>query len=154
MVKLSTIHIVLSLALSFQWPIRQLDIQNAFLNGDLQEQVYMHQPPGFVNTQNPSHVCCLHKVLYGLKQAPERGSLSSTPIYSHLVFKILGLIPHSFSITQLQIYSLYSFMLMTFLSPGEAQLRSSPSSNTSTTHLLFVISGTLTIFWELKSLLS
>ncbi|RVW76268.1 Retrovirus-related Pol polyprotein from transposon RE2 [Vitis vinifera] len=30
----------------------------------------MHQPPGFVNTQNPSHVCCLHKVLYGLKQAP------------------------------------------------------------------------------------
>ena len=30
----------------------------------------MHQPPGFLNTQNPSHVCCLHKVLYGLKQAP------------------------------------------------------------------------------------
>ena len=31
----------------------------------------MHQPPGFLNTQNPSHVCCLHKALYGLKQAPQ-----------------------------------------------------------------------------------
>ena len=69
-VKPSTIRIVLSLALFFWWPIRQLDIQNAFLNGDLQEQVYMRQPPGFVNTQNTSHVCCLHKALYGLKQAP------------------------------------------------------------------------------------
>ena len=85
---------------------------------------------------------------------PKRGSLSSAPIYSHLVFKIPGLIPRSFFITQLQIYSLYSFMLMTFSSPGAAQLRSSPSSNTSTTHLLFMILGILTIFWELKSLLS
>ena len=90
----------------------------------------------------------------GSNKLLERGSLSSAPIHSHLVFKIPGLIPRSFSITQLQIYSLYSFMLMTFLSPGEAQLRSSPSSNTSATHLLFVISGILTIFWELKSLLS
>lgn len=70
MVEPSTLRIMLTLALSSHWPIWQLDIQNAFLNRDLQEQVYIHQPPGFITNQFPSHVCCLHKVLYGLEQAP------------------------------------------------------------------------------------
>jgi histone deacetylase 1/2 len=68
-VKPVTIRIILTLALSFKWDIQQIDINNAFLNGLLQEEVYMTQPPGFVH-QDQTLVCKLQKALYGLKQAP------------------------------------------------------------------------------------
>nr|GEX12494.1 hypothetical protein [Tanacetum cinerariifolium] len=69
-VKSTTIQAVLSLAVTNDWPLRQLDIQNAFLYVNLKGQVYMKQPPGFIDPQRPNHVCLLHKSLYGLKQAP------------------------------------------------------------------------------------
>nr|KYP41417.1 Copia protein [Cajanus cajan] len=47
-----------------------MDINNAFLNGFLKENVFMHQPKGFINTNRPNHVCKLIKAIYGLKQAP------------------------------------------------------------------------------------
>ncbi|RVW36826.1 Retrovirus-related Pol polyprotein from transposon RE2 [Vitis vinifera] len=68
--KASTIRIVLAIAISFQWSLRQLDVQNAFLNGDLDEQVFMAQPHGFMDPQFPFYVCKLNKTLYGLKQVP------------------------------------------------------------------------------------
>ncbi|XP_074292135.1 uncharacterized protein LOC141618988 [Silene latifolia] len=54
-VKPTTIHTVLSIAVTRSWPIHQLDVKNAFLHGDLAETVYMHQPPGFVDKSAPSH---------------------------------------------------------------------------------------------------
>ncbi|KAJ9557675.1 hypothetical protein OSB04_012289 [Centaurea solstitialis] len=69
-VKPATIRTVLSIFISRNWPIHQLDVKNAFLHGDLTETVYMRQPPGYVNRSFPDHVCRLRKALYGLKQAP------------------------------------------------------------------------------------
>ena len=69
-VKPTTIRLVLSCAISRHWPIHQIDIQNAFLHGHLHEEVFMHQPVGYVHPSFPNHICRLHKALYGLKQAP------------------------------------------------------------------------------------
>jgi hypothetical protein len=69
-VKPTTIQVLLSLAISHGWIIQQIDIQNAFLHGFLDEDVYMKQPPGFVYSKHPNYICKLDKSLYGLKQAP------------------------------------------------------------------------------------
>jgi Reverse transcriptase (RNA-dependent DNA polymerase) len=79
-VRPTTIRVTLSLALNLNWTLRQLDVSNAFLNGDLNEQVFMQQPQGFTDPTNPDFVCLLHKSLYGLRQAPRAWfeKLSST----------------------------------------------------------------------------
>ena len=71
MVKPVTIRLILTLALTNQWKLFQLDMNNAFLNGFLNEIVYMSQPPGF-KASDPSLVCKLKRALYGLKQAPRQ----------------------------------------------------------------------------------
>ncbi|RVX02081.1 Copia protein [Vitis vinifera] len=62
--------ILLSLAINQDWCLQQLDIKNAFLNGDLEEEVYMEIPPGFEESMAKNQVCKLQKSLYGLKQSP------------------------------------------------------------------------------------
>ena len=69
-IKHATIRLVISIAVTYKWPIKQLDVQNTFLHGDLHENVFMIQPQGYVHPQYPNHVCKLHKSLYGLRQAP------------------------------------------------------------------------------------
>jgi hypothetical protein len=65
-----TIRLVVSLAAQNSWPIFQLDVKSAFLNGELLEQVYIEQPPGYVVKGSEHKVYKLKKALYGLKQAP------------------------------------------------------------------------------------
>ncbi|KAH9717291.1 retrovirus-related pol polyprotein from transposon RE1 [Citrus sinensis] len=69
-VKLNTIRVLLSLATNFDWSLHQLDIKNAFLNGDLEEEVYIEVPHGIESSHIKSKVCKLLKSLYGLKQSP------------------------------------------------------------------------------------
>lgn len=66
--KLSTLRLLLAHAAAASMHIRHLDVKTAFLNGELDETIYMQQPPGYVT--NPHQVCYLRKSLYGLRQAP------------------------------------------------------------------------------------
>ncbi|CAH9055335.1 unnamed protein product [Cuscuta epithymum] len=78
--KLTSVRLLISLAATHGWHLHQLDIKNAFLHGDLQEEVYIEQPPGFVAQGEYGKVCRLRKSLYGLKQSPRAwfGKFSQT----------------------------------------------------------------------------
>ncbi|KAG7567306.1 Reverse transcriptase RNA-dependent DNA polymerase [Arabidopsis thaliana x Arabidopsis arenosa] len=67
--KMVTIRAFLQQVVSLDWEVHQMDVHNAFLHGDLDEEVYMKFPPGFRSDDNHK-VCRLRKALYGLKQAP------------------------------------------------------------------------------------
>ena len=69
-IKPTIVRLVLSIAVSNGWSFPHLDVNNAFLQGNLSEIVYMAQPLGFIDSDHPTHVCKLHKTIYGLKQAP------------------------------------------------------------------------------------
>ncbi|RVX00702.1 Retrovirus-related Pol polyprotein from transposon TNT 1-94 [Vitis vinifera] len=71
-VKMSSIRVVLGLAASLDLEIQQMDVKTAFLHGDLDKEIYMEQPEGFVLKGKEDYVCKLKKSLYGLKQAPRQ----------------------------------------------------------------------------------
>ena len=68
--KMTYVRLFISMAATYNWDLHQLDIKNVFLHGNLQEEVYMEQPPGFVAQGEIGRVCRLRKSLYGLKQSP------------------------------------------------------------------------------------
>lgn len=70
--RISTIRLLIALAAIHNLVIHQMDVKTAFLNGELDEEIYMRQPEGFVMPGNESKVCKLKKSLYGLKQAPKQ----------------------------------------------------------------------------------
>ncbi|KAK8710039.1 hypothetical protein V6N13_145383 [Hibiscus sabdariffa] len=68
--KLNTVRVLISLAVNLDWPLHQLDVKNAFLNGNVDEEVYMTIPPGLQVVGGSNKVCKLNRSLYGLKQSP------------------------------------------------------------------------------------
>jgi hypothetical protein len=68
--KLSTVRVLLSLASNLDWPLHQFDVKNAFLHGDLEEEIYMDVPLGYMANSEAKIVCKLQRTLYGLKQSP------------------------------------------------------------------------------------
>jgi hypothetical protein len=89
-VKMATIRIIFSIAMTNGWCLKQLDVQNAFLHGILKEDIYMKQPIGYVDSADPLHVCKLDKALYGLKHYPRA-------LYNRLSVK---LVQHVFIISK------------------------------------------------------
>jgi hypothetical protein len=67
---MESVRLLFALAAQEGWRARHMDVKSVFLNNNLKEEVYVHQPPGFVIPGKEGKVLCLHKALYGLRQAP------------------------------------------------------------------------------------
>ena len=123
-VNAATIRLILSVAVSQGWSLRQLDVQNAFLHGVLDEEVYMYQPPGYVDRAHPSYVCKLDKALYGLKQAPRAW-------YARLCSKLLELgFASSKADTSLFYYRKHGYTLLVLVYVDDIIVASSSSAAT------------------------
>ena len=68
--RIEAIRLLIAFASHMEFTLYQMDVKSAFLNGLLQEEVFVKQPPGYENNDFPDHVYKLDKALYGLKQAP------------------------------------------------------------------------------------
>lgn len=85
-VRTESLRLFLAIAAARDMDIHQMDVTSAFLNGELDETVYMRQPPGYTDPAHPNHVCLLHRNLYGLKQAPRVWHRTLTPVLLDLGF--------------------------------------------------------------------
>lgn len=108
-----TIRVVLSLTLHHGWSLQQLDVSNVFFHGNLDEVIFLSQPPDFQDSQFLNHVCRLNKAFYGLKRAP-RAWFS---IFSKFLLSIGFVSSHadaSFFVHSTPLHSLfYCYMSMT-----------------------------------------
>lgn len=68
--RLDTVRVILAIAANRRWQVHHLDVKSAFLNGELEEDVYVAQPEGFIVKDKEHLVLKLRKALYGLRQAP------------------------------------------------------------------------------------
>jgi hypothetical protein len=77
----TSIKPIIALAAKMKWKLHQMDVKTTFLNGVIEEKVYIEQPQGFEVEDRKTHVCNLKKALYGLKQAPRAwyGRIDSVP---------------------------------------------------------------------------
>ena len=111
-VRIATIRSVLHIAMVKGWNIKQLDVENVFLHGDLKETVYMKQPPGIEDTEKPHYVCKLRKDIYGLRQSSRAWFDKFSTFLLEFGFKCNMEIPLCLSITMVKMSFTSSFMLM------------------------------------------
>jgi hypothetical protein len=108
--RLEAIRILLAFVLAKGFKLFQMDVKSAFLNGVIEEEVYVKQPPGFENEKYPHRVYRLKRALYGLKQAPRawygrlRGFLLSREFVMHTVDRTLFLLKHGNDLLIVQIH--------------------------------------------------
>jgi hypothetical protein len=86
-VKYTSIRTIISIAADMGWRYHQMDVKTAFLNGFIEEEVYIEQPRGFEVSDRENHVCLLRKALYGLKQAPGAWYLWIDTYFLHMGFE-------------------------------------------------------------------
>jgi hypothetical protein len=82
--KLTSIRFILSVVVAFDFKVEQMDVKTTFLHGDLEEEIYMKKPEGFVVKGKKELVCKLKKSMYGLKQSPRM-------LYKKIDTYVLGL---------------------------------------------------------------
>src|SRR6266404_1438524 len=85
--RFESLRLLLALAALEDWEIHQMDVKSAFLNGVLEEEIYMEQPQGFITTGQETKVCRLRKAIYGLKQASCAWNLQFHGVLVGLGFK-------------------------------------------------------------------
>ncbi|GJW19477.1 ribonuclease H-like domain-containing protein [Tanacetum coccineum] len=132
-VKPATIQTILSLEVSRQWPIRQLDVKNAFLHGHHTETVYMHQPPGFTNSAHSDYVCLLRFLSQQSKTDSSLFIFHKGPDTSYLLLYVDDIIltASSTSLLQCIISLLHAEFAMTDLGPLNYFLGISATRTTS-----------------------
>jgi hypothetical protein len=83
----NSIRVFLAVAVWLKMNVQQMDVKTAFLNGQLEEEIYMRQPPGFEVKGKETHVCKLQKSLYGLKQSPRQWNITMNEFLNGIGFK-------------------------------------------------------------------
>ncbi|GJY43301.1 retrovirus-related pol polyprotein from transposon TNT 1-94 [Tanacetum coccineum] len=91
--RLESIRILLAYACALYFKLFQMDVKSAFLNGFINDEVYVAQPLGFIDFEKPDHVYKLKKALYGLKQAPKAWKISKTRSLDYLNPPKFNIIP-------------------------------------------------------------